>query len=427
MVQSGMYDKACQYCHLQHMSRYKLAHAPCRTLDQSHHSRPPVRRSVSSNMMPLRRQLREPTPSRLSPHAQHSQAARQDRLSWEKELLQMQIASSALIKAPDDPLAAGIADPQVIAEVTEATSSSQTVSAGGQAQPTSQAAQDQETPNSAETEQSADRCQQQVIIAEKLPSLTRSSPEAIILVEAQNARSIASPFFAAAQQFTLQNEQGLSRPPPPLCIPEGVDADEVYAGLALQRQTETAEIVIPSASFTSLASSPTLPEHALAVLPLSPQNTAKGFLTADSFKHEPGTTLLDCTEPTPNQSVDLDNGNLARLAQLLPDLPFPPNKRVKRNISWQLDSLAERTSVEEEKADSQQSGPRSGTAHHSPVLGPVSEPSATDQKPPVMINRGLRPSDYSKGLRLSETGIVLEGEGSQAGQPNQIAAAICAV
>lgn len=156
----------------------------------------------------------------------------------------------------------------------------------------------------------------------------------------ENARSTASPFFAAAQQFALVHDSAVTKAPPlPLSIPD----DDSHVGLALQRQTETAEVVIPSASFTSLTS-PILLEHPLTVPPLSPQTTAKGFVTADSFKHEPGTTLLDCTEPTPSQSIDLDDSTLKnRLAQLLPDLPFPPNKRVRRNLSCQLSSLSEGT------------------------------------------------------------------------------------
>lgn len=309
----------------------------CRAVNQSPSKRPPVRRSASSSVMPHRHQLQELTPSRLSPHAVHgpSPAVMQDKLSWENELLQMQIASSALIKPLGDAASTSIADPQIIAEVTIARHREQspdlTAFAKAQSQSATHPAQEHwrdseplEAVNLQET--SADPSSQRLLDA---------------TMQAKNLRSTASPFFAAAQRFTLLNNSTVTKgPPPPLSIPGGQDTQPICVGLALQRQTETAEVVIPSPSFTSLTS-PILLQHPFSVLPLSPQTTAKGFVAADSFKHEPGTTLLDCTEPTPRHSIDLDDSRLNRLAQLLPNLPFPPNKRVKRNLSCQLASLSE--------------------------------------------------------------------------------------
>ena len=362
-------------------------------------------------MAPHRRQLREPTPSRLSPHAVHSssQFARQDRLSWEKELLQMQIASSALIKPLGHAESASIADPRIIAEVTsqaeEAASLTELQGTHGRAV----------VPAMQESKLQRRSLELQKLVEEQTVSGNKSPKHSIDkTIYAQNPRSIASPFFAAAQQFTLlADSEGGKAPPPPLAIHDNADPEDVYVGLALQRQTETAEMIIPSASFTSLASSPTLPDHAFAVLPLSPQTTAKGFLTADSFKHEPGTTLLDCTDPTPNQSIDLDNGTLKnRLAQLLPDLPFPPNKRVKRNLSNQLSSLSEGQDGADESASNQESGPGPQAAHHNRAPGPVSE---SDAGGPKAASTRAPPSHWPRGLRISETGALLDGETSQGG------------
>lgn len=306
----------------------------CRAMDQGPSKKPPVRRSASSSVMPHRRQ--ELTPSRLSPHAVHgpSPAVMQDKLSWESELLQMQIASSALIKPLGDAESTSIADPQIIAEVARHREQSPDLTAFVRAHSQSATHPAQEQWRDSEPLEAV-----QLQEASVDPS-SRRSPDAA--VQAQNSRSTASPFFAAAQRFTLLiNSTVTKAPPPPLSIPGGHDTQPICVGLALQRQTESAEVVIPSPSFTNLTS-PILLEHPFSVLPLSPQTTAKGFVTADSFKHEPGTTLLDCTEPTPSHSIDLDDSRLKnRLAQLLPDLPFPPSKRVKRNLSCQLASLSE--------------------------------------------------------------------------------------
>ena len=368
----------------------------CRTLSQSHKSRMPVRRSAS-NVLPHRRQLREPTASRLSPHTMHGPgpATRRGRLSWENELLQMQIASSALIKPLGNAESASIADPRIIAEVTHQVEESSCLTASARSQSVAQAAQEQQM-------EAAESLLQEWVTAN---SPSQRSPDETLL--AQNARSMTSPFFAAAQRFALQTDSAVSKaPPPPLFVPNDDDPQAIEVGLALQKQTESAEVVIPSASFTSLAS-PTLREHPLTVLPLSPQTTAKGFLTADSFKHEPGTTLLDCTDPTPCQSVDLDDSRLKnRLAQLLPDFPFPPSKRVRRDLSNQLSSLSEGTDGGDDDAIRHQAGP----SHHRPAPGPASAESTAACK--AALNNAAHPSPRKS---VSETAIVLDGECSQAG------------
>ena len=328
----------------------------------------------------------------------------------------MQIASSALIKPLGHAESASIADPRIIAEVTSQAEEAAILTGlhgtlGRSVVPAMQEIRPQR--RSLELQQKT--VEQQAVNGDQSQVLPKRSIDKTIY--AQNARSIASPFFAAAQQFKrlADSEEPVKAPPPPLAIPDNADSQDAYVGLALQRQTETAEMIIPSASFTGLASSPTLPDHALAVLPLSPQTTAKGFLTADSFKHEPGTTLLDCTDPTPNQSIDLDDGSLKdRLAQLLPDLPFPPNKRVKRNLSNQLSSLSEGQDGADERASNPHSGPGAQAAHHGRVPGRVSDSNAGDCRAASI--RPMPPAHWSRGLRISETGVFLDGETSQGGE-----------
>ena len=307
----------------------------------------------------------------------------------------MQIASSALIKPPGNAESASIADPRIIAEVTSQVQESCCLTASAKSQSGTQPTQEHQ-------KETAELLLQEGVTAS--PSSQRSLEESLPV---QNARSVTSPFFAAAQRFGLQTASAVSKVPPPrLSVPDDDDPQIIGVGLALQKQTESAEVVIPSASFTSLAS-PTLPEHPLTVLPLSPQTTAKGFLTADSFKHEPGTTLLDCTDPTPSQSIDLDDSGLKdRLAQLLPDLPFPPSKRVRRNLSHQLSSLSEGADGGHDDANRHQAGP----LHDSFAPGPAPAESTPGCK--AALKNAAHPS---QGKRVSEAATVVEGEGSQAG------------
>ena len=323
-------------------------------------------------------------------------ATRRDRVSWENELLQMQIASSALIKPLGNTESASIADPRIIAEVTHQAEESSCLTASAKSQSVTQPAQEHQMDSEA-----AELLQKDLQERVTANASTRRSLDRTLL--AQNARSITSPFFAAAQRFALQTDSAASKaPPPPLTIPDDDGPQAIGFGLALQKQTESAEVVIPSPSFTSLAS-PTLPEHPLTVLPLSPQTTAKGFLTADSFKHEPGTTLLDCTDPTPSQSVDLDDTRLKnRLAQLLPDFPFPPNKRVRRDLSHQLSSLSEGTDGGEDD------GIR--PLYHNLAPGPALAESTVGCK--AASSNAAHPGH---GKRVSDTATVLDGKGSQAG------------
>ena len=325
-----------------------------------------------------------------------STATRQGRLSWENELLQMQIASSALIKAPGNAESASIADPRIIAEVASRVQESCCLTASAKSQ--SGATQ----PAQGHQKEAAELLLQEGVTASS--SSQRSLEETLPV---QNARSVTSPFFAAAQRFALQTASAVRKVPPPrLSVPDDDDPLAIGVGLALQKQTESAEVVIPSASFTSLAS-PTLPEHPLTVLPLSPQTTAKGFQTADSFRHEPGTTLLDCTDPTPSQSIDLDDNKLKdRLAQLLPDFPFPPSQRVRRNLSHQLSSLSEGADGGDEDANRHQAGP----LHDSLTTGPAPAESTPGCK--AALKNAAHPSH---GKRVSEAATVFDGGGSQAG------------
>ena len=328
-------------------------------------------------------------PSRLS-YVADIEGTQDGGSNWDQELLKLQIASSALINPLGNTESAAIADPRILAEVThqkdvqladaaaQALAASQTSTAGREWR--------QETAGPAGNSNDGVPC--------------------------ANARSFASPFFAAAQHFCSPNASPPQEKPSqasPAALATALSADSeypVHAGLALQRQTETAEIIIPQASldcFGSLNTSPTLPEHPLATTPLSPQNTAKGFVTADSFKHEPGHTLLDCTDPTPNHSLDLDDQGLKnRLAQLLPKLPLPGKKGVKRNLSSQLFGLESLTEGANE-------GPGSVTAlQQSPVPGPA---FAGLQEEGALEAKALR--HHWNFRRMSETGLVGDKDSSQ--------------
>lgn len=369
------------------------------------------------------RLLREP--SRLSVHteAESGETGRQgEGGSWEQELLQLQIASSALINPLGNTESAAIADPRIIAEVTHQAEQAQ---AGSPVSVLGKPAHHVE-PHGSGQRSSLDL---QRPAGEAGNDGAKSHPETV----ADNVRSIASPFFAIAQQFAAPAAPALEerpqRAPPPLLTALsspasiGEAGSPVYVGLALQRQTEAAEIIIPQSSFSSLTSSPTLPDHPLAATPLSPQTTAKGFVTADSFKHEPGHTLLDCTDPTPNHSLDLDDPGLKdRLARLLPNVPFPPlRKTVRRNLSSQIFSL-ERLSEGPDGAD-EVSGIGQGADQRQrpgPVPGSSGDESASEAK---TMKPRVGQAAHRNWRRLSETGALCEQEGSQTGKLDALAEA----
>ncbi|KAL0038667.1 hypothetical protein WJX79_002430 [Trebouxia sp. C0005] len=112
----------------------------CRTFEQNRpaQARPGVRRSASTNMGPPRgRLLRER--SRLSISGSSEASSQGNGSSWEQELLQLQIASSALINPLGNTESAPIADPRIIAEVTHQSEQARTGSpsntSGGIASP----------------------------------------------------------------------------------------------------------------------------------------------------------------------------------------------------------------------------------------------------------------------------------------------------
>lgn len=343
-----------------------------------------------------------------------------DGSNWEQELLQLQIASSALIKPLGNTESAPIADPRIIAEVTHQADQARTGSPfdGGKL---------------ASQSESGCRLHQGSLDLQTVAGAAGQDDAGLPHVRIQagtgeeppSCRSISSPFFAIAQQYVspvapTEGERPLRAPPPPLLttlsVP-GVDEDagsSVYAGVALQTQTDTAEAILAQSSFSSLNSSPTLPDHPLVAIPLSPQTTAKGFVTADSFQHEPGHTLFDCTDPTPNNSLDLDDPGLKnRLAQLLPNFPFPSHKPVRRNLSAQMSGLE----ILSEAADGEdESQPRAGvqfslsdpaTAPGSSIDGSACEGKITRSKP--------TPAAGWNRLHLFKAGSLSEKEHSQTG------------
>ena len=370
-----------------------------------------MRRSASTNMGPPRgRLLRERSRLSVLTDAGSSEASSQGNgSSWEQELLQLQIASSALINPLGNIESAPIADPRIIAEVTRHTEQARTDSptniGGSENRPRRGSLDLQEPAGDA--------------------GPPHSSSGSVADIVTRSHRSVASPFFAAAQQFLSPaapaDQRSLRAPPPPLLIAFGIPGVEegagspVYEGHALQRQTEAAEIVLPQSSSSSLNSSPTLPCHPLTTIPLSPQTTAKGFVTADSFKHEPGHTLLDCTDPTPKNSVDLDDPNLKnRLAQLLPPFPLLPSKPVKRNLSYQMYGLESLSEVPD--GDTNESRPRASQQFRSPGPSSGKGDSSDEGTSEAKTTQSQAPPTAARTrLPLSETGSVCEKEGSQIG------------
>ena len=372
---------------------------------------------------PRGRLLRERSRLSILTDAGSSEASSQGNgSSWEQELLQLQIASSALINPLGNTESAPIADPRIIAEVTHQTEQARTDSptnTSGKIAPSS-GSENRSRRGSLDLQEPAGDADGQ-----NSAGAPHSSSGSVAGDVMRSHRSVASPFFAAAQQFLSPaapaDQRPLRAPPPPLltafAIP-GVEEDAgspVYAGLALQRQTEAAEIILPQSSSSSLNSSPTLPYHPLTTIPLSPQTTAKGFVTADSFKHEPGHTLLDCTDPTPKSSLDLDDPNLKnRLAQLLPHFPLLPSKPVKRNLSYQMCGLESLSEVPD--GDHNGSGLRASQQLSPPGPSSGKGDSSDEGTSEAKTTRSQAvPIAARTQLRLSETGSVCEKEGSQTG------------
>ena len=364
---------------------------------------------------PRGRLLRERSRLSILTDAGSSEASSQGNgCNWEQELLQLQIASSALINPLGNIESAPIADSRIIAEVTHQTRQTQVradsrTSDGGRTS----------SPSGSENRSQRGSLDLQEPGGDAGPA--HSSSGSVAGDVTRGHRTVASPFFAAAQQHvspaTPADERPLRAPPPPLLTAFGLQEDAgspVYAGLALQRQTEVAEIILPQSSSSSLNSSPTLPYHPLTTFPLSPQSTAKGFVTADSFKHEPGHTLLDCTDPTPKNSLDLDDANLKkRLAQLLP--PFPlPSKPVRRNLSHQMCGLESLSEVPD--GDDIGSRPRASQQLSPPGPSSGKGDSSDEGTSEAKTTRSQAPPTAARTrLRLSETGSVCEKEASQTG------------
>ena len=372
-----------------------------------------MRRSASTNMGPPRgRLLRERSRLSILTDAGSSEASSQGNgCSWEQELLQLQIASSALINPLGYTESAPIADPRIIAEVTHQTEQARTDSLTSNSGRTA-------SPSGSEHRSQRGSLDLQEPGGDAGPP--HSSSGSVAGDVTRGHRTVASPFFAAAQQYVSPaapaDERPSRAPPPPLltafCIEEDAGSP-VYAGLALQRQTEVAEIILPRSSSSSLNSSPTLPYHPLTAIPLSPQTTAKGFVTADSFKHEPGHTLLDCTDPTPKNSLDLDDPYLQkRLAQLLPHFPLSPSKPVRRNLSYQMSGLKSLSEV----PDGDDSGSRASQQLSPPGPSSGKGDSSDEGTSDAKITQSQAPPTAARTrLRLSETGSVCEKEVCQTG------------
>ncbi|DBB00185.1 TPA: hypothetical protein ACH3X1_014017 [Trebouxia sp. C0004] len=396
----------------------------CSSFEQNRPSQagPGVRRSASTTMGPPRgRLLRERSRLSVLTDAGSSEASpKGNGSSWEQELLQLQIASSALINPLGNTESAPIADPRIIAEVThhveQARTDSPTDTSSKIASPSG--SENRSRRGSLDLQEPAGDAGQNSAGA------PHSSSGNVAGDVTRGYRSAASPFFAAAQRFLSlaapAAERPLRAPPPPLLTAFAIPSVEedsgspVFAGLALQRQTEAVEITALQSSSSSLNSSPTLPYHPLTI-PLSPQTTAKGFVTADSFKHEPGHTLLDCTDPTPKNSLDLDDPNLkSRLAQLLPHFPLLPSKPVKRNLSNQMGSLESLSEVPD--GDDNGSGLRANQQLSPPGPSSGKRDSSDEGTSEAKTTRSqAAPTAARTRLRLSETGSVCERQGSQTG------------
>ena len=369
----------------------------CRSLEIDRPGRPGVRRSRSTIVgRPRGKLVREP--SRLSNHSQQ-EATQGEVTNWNQELVQLQIASSALIHPLGNTESAAIADPRIIAEVTQAR-------AGGSVDAHSTHAADSDS-ESQPHRWSRDLPTKAVEVEAEDARLRHLEPVAVA-----GARSIhfMSPFFAAAQQLTalavrypLTSAEPIRAPSPPLWT----DSDSPVSA-ALERQVDAAEIIIPQASFSSLTSSP---EQASDLIPLSPQATTKGFVTADSFKHEPGHTLLDCTDPTPNHSMDLDDPGLKEhLAQLLPNFPFPFRKKgVKRDLSSRLSSLGSLS----EAPDEGELPRLEAELPFAPAPGSIREETGVEAK---LTPREAGVPQWRQG-QSSELGGVCETQPSQTGTP----------
>ena len=170
-------------------------------------------------------------------------------------------------------------------------------------------------------------------------------------------KSITSPFLAAAQKFCIPpqlqpvTQQQLSSPeasPSPVSdLGDAADPPDLAAEASASEQEAVllalgGEVTYdPNDRFSLDHGDPGLEmRHSLATSPSSAPTTDR-FLTADSFKNEPGQTLFDCTDPTPNQSTDLDDAALkARLAPFLPNLALPTGTRVRRQLSSQFSDFA---------------------------------------------------------------------------------------
>ena len=173
-------------------------------------------------------------------------------------------------------------------------------------------------------------------------------------VQLVSRKSITSPFLAAAQKFYTRapqlapadQQEVASQEASPSLSPEQADASEPPE-LAAETSAGEQEAVLlalgggstydPNDRFSLDNGDPRLEmRHSLATSPINPPSGER-FLTADSFKNEPGQTLFDCTDPTPNQSTDLDDIALkARLAPFLPNSTSPSGRRVRRQLSSQF-------------------------------------------------------------------------------------------
>lgn len=193
------------------------------------------------------------------------------------------------------------------------------------------------------------------------PSLSSDCPQDQSLeLGLASRKSITSPFLAAAEKFYTtspqlpsSDQQQLSSPeasPSPLFdLGDAADPSELAAEASAGEQESVLPPLGGEAAYNpddrfSLDKDANFPglemRHCLVISPLLAP-AADRFLTADSFKNEPGQTLFDCTDPTPNQSTDLDDVALkARLAPFLPYLLSPTGIRVRRQLSSQFSDFA---------------------------------------------------------------------------------------
>lgn len=317
----------------------------CARFEAGRHQHKQVRRS--SSLVGLRELAELSRQQRLVP----DQGTRQLPAAWEQELLKMKVVSSGFSRPSSSASDRSVERPDAPRPPPPTSLETSLTAALARLSPTPRS-----VPLCLETtvKTSAPSDQQQQ------PILTTSnsfSQDQLLDLSSGARKSITSPFLVAAQKFytstsqlqTTDQHQDAS-PEPSLTPSPDQDQAANVPELSAEPSAGEQEAVLlslgegityePDDRFSLDKCDPRMDmRHSLATTPVSPQPVDR-FLTADSFKNEPGQTLFDCTDPTPNQSTDLDDAALkARLAPFLPNLSSPSGKRIRRQLSSQFNGF----------------------------------------------------------------------------------------